>query len=595
MPMKFRNHLAPSTLLSVIFVVSLFLLFFIAAISFRQINNLTETQQSIKRSLEIRINLETLFSELKDAEAAHRGYLLTEDQRYLEPTGYSQVRINKSLLAIKQLIDDDPDREREFDVLTNLINERFRGLRDNLSESRLKDTNSPSFKASLWDGKGNMDRIRGQINKIVESEKKILEQQESEHDDEITFAPLTAVLLVVFSLLVFLFTFNRININLRQVKILNHRLQLINETFNYAEKIGEICHWQYDISTKKLTFSDNKFNLLGCQPRSFEPTIDNYLSCIHPQDRKKVRNSFEKELNTNTFSVYFRLIRKDKKMRYFKSISKLTRDSEGREIIIGVDCDVTAQHKNLMKLEQRNVELKNSNAELSSFNHIVSHDLQEPLRKIQMFISRIGDDEIAKLDEASQSYFSRIQISSARAQKLIDDLLVYSRLNRTDKKTVVTDLNHLLENAKNDLAQIIEDKGAVITSDELPTIKVIPHQIQQLFVNLLSNSLKYAKEDEVPEIVVAYEIVDSKKITELKSKVRKRYHQLTFTDNGIGFDQQYADRIFVLFHRLHDRDNYSGTGIGLAICKKMVENHNGFIFAHNIPNRGAEFKVLLPI
>src|SRR5690606_32904195 len=145
---------------------------------------------------------------------------------------------------------------------------------------------------------------------------------------------------------------------LRQVNTLNHKLGLINETFNYAEKIGEICHWQYDVETQKLTFSDNKFNLLGCLPGSFEPTIQNYLACIHPQDRKKVRNLLMKEHAADTYSTYYRVIRKDKKIRYFRSISKFTRDSEGREIIIGVDCDVTVQHKNLMKLEQKNVELR---------------------------------------------------------------------------------------------------------------------------------------------------------------------------------------------------------------------------------------------
>ncbi|HEX8561500.1 MAG TPA: CHASE3 domain-containing protein [Flavobacterium sp.] len=592
--MKVRNHLAPPTFLTVVFVVSLFLLFFIAGLSFRQISNLTETQEAIKRSLEIRINLETMFSELKDAEGAHRGYLLTKDERYLLPYNYSQVRINKSMLAIRDLIEADKQRQHEFDILRNLINKRFRELRDNISESRLIDTSAPNFKARLWDGKGSMDDIRTQINKIVESEKKILDRQELEHDDEITFTPITSVVLVIFSLIVFLFTFRRINLNLRQVGKLNHRLQLINETFNYAEKIGEICHWQYDLATQELTFSDNKFNLLGFTPQSFKPTVDSFIAMVHPQDRKKVRNAFLKELTTDTFSIYFRIIRKDKRVRYFKSISKLTRDSEGKEIIIGVDCDVTIQHRSTMKLEQKNLELKSSNAELSSFNHIVSHDLQEPLRKIQMFISRIDETDVAKLSETSSGYFERIRSSSERAQKLIDDLLVYSRLNRTDKKPEPANLNDLLQNAKTDLAQVIEEKNAVIISDELPTIKVIPHQIEQLFLNLISNSLKYAKTDVTPEIKVSYQTVLSRRTPELRKRIHKKYHLFTFSDNGIGFDQHYSEKIFVLFHRLHDRENYSGTGIGLAICKKMVENHHGLIFGYSKPGEGATFKVFLP-
>lgn len=593
--MKIKNYISPSIFVTAAFIVSIFMLFFIGSIAFQQIQTLSHSQQSIIRSLEVRINLEKLFSELKDSEAAHRDYLITRDPQFLEPYNYSQVRINKSLIAIKNLTEDNSLRQKDFDVLSAMIDTRYRYLRDNLIESNQMQTSSDSFKSKMWEGKTMMDTIRKQINKITTHEQSILEKQEQQHGDEISFTPFTSLFLVVFSVIIFLITFHKIYKNILELKVLNRKLQLMNETFSYAEKIGEICYWHFDLATKVLTFSDNKFNLLGCTPQSFSPNIDRFLEFVHPQDRKRVRDSFVKEFTSESLSIYFRIIRKDKKVRHFKSISKLMTDSEGKEIIIGIDCDVTTQHQNMIKLERKNIELKNSNADLSSFNHIVSHDLQEPLRKIQMFISRIDNKDLALLSETSKNYFSKMHSSANRAQKLIDDLLMYSRVNKSQKNYEFTDLNLLLENAKSDLIRVIEEKQAVITSEALPSINVIPYQIQQLFVNLISNSLKYSKKEEKPQVRITYCIVESKNFPELKRTSNKKFHQISVIDNGIGFSQEYASRIFVLFHRLHNKDKYSGTGIGLAICKKMAENHRGFIFAYGEPNIGATFKIFLPV
>lgn len=593
--MKIKNYISPSIFLTLAFVLSIFMLFFIGSISFKQIQTLSHSQQAIIRSLEVRINLEKLFSELKDSEAAHRGYLITREPLYLEPYNYSHVRINKSLIAIRNLTENNSRRQQDFDALSVMIDTRFRYLRDNLIESNRMQTSSDSFRSKMWEGKTMMDNIREQINTIITHEQSILEKQEQQHGDEISFTPFTSLFLVIFSVIIFLFTFHRIYKNIHELKLLNRKLQLMNETFTYAEKIGEICHWHFDIATKVLIFSDNKFNLLGCSPQSFTPNIDRFLEFVHPHDRKKVRDSFVKEHTSESLSIYFRIIRKDKKIRYFKSISKLTIDSEGKEIIIGIDCDVTTQHHNMIKLERKNNELKSINAELSSFNHIVSHDLQEPLRKIQMFISRVDENDLALISETSRNYFSRMYSSASRAQKLIDDLLMYSRVNKSQKNYEFTDLNLLLENAKNDLIRVIEEKQARITSETLPSIKVIPYQIQQLFVNLISNSLKYSKKEECPHLRITYCIVESKDFPELKLTGNKKFHQISVIDNGIGFSQEYASRIFVLFHRLHNKDKYSGTGIGLAICKKMAENHRGSIFAYGEPNIGATFKIFLPV
>ncbi|MBD3581404.1 sensor histidine kinase [Flavobacterium selenitireducens] len=592
--MKLRKLTSPSTLLTVAFVISVFLLFFIASISFKQISTLNRTQEAITYSLNIRVDLERLFSELKDVESANRAFVLTGDERYLEPYRYSHVSINKSLLAIGNKVGGNKQRQKEFDVLYKLINKRFETLRDNKIQARKYKADDPEFLASLWRGKMVMDQIRVQINRIISHETGILERQEADHRNEITFTPFTSSFLVIFSIAIFVLTFLTLKSNLKRTGSLNQKLRLTNKTFENAERIGQIGHWQYDLDRQELTLSDNRYRLLGCETGEFEPTIAEFLRFVHNQDRKRVEECFLKSRNLTPFAVNYRVVRKDKKIRYFSTTSQLIETKDGRQIIIGIDRDVTTQHRSTAKLEQRNNELRVSNSELSSFNHIVSHDLQEPMRKIQMFISRIDNDDLEKVSDTSRNYLSRIQSSANRAQKLIDDLLVYTRMNRNDKKAEPTDLNELLDNAKIDMAQAIEERHALIIADKLPTVKVTPYQIQQLFVNLISNSIKYAKENARPEINITYSVIDASQVQEINKPGGKKFHRIVFSDNGIGFEPEYEKRIFVLFNRLHDKEKYSGTGIGLAICKKMAESHGGYIFAKGDPGNGATFTVYLP-
>jgi signal transduction histidine kinase len=177
---------------------------------------------------------------------------------------------------------------------------------------------------------------------------------------------------------------------------------------------------------------------------------------------------------------------------------------------------------------------------------------------------------------------------------LIDDLLLFSRTNTTKKEFIKSNLGELLENAKSELTEVIEEKKAIITVSKLPKLSVIPYQIEQLFINLIGNSLKYSQPDRIPEINIESEKVNSDQFPELLDHNTKKFHKITFQDNGMGFDPQFKETIFVLFQRLHSRQDYPGTGIGLAICKKIVENHKGFITADSTPDEGSVFTVFLP-
>jgi two-component system CheB/CheR fusion protein len=245
-------------------------------------------------------------------------------------------------------------------------------------------------------------------------------------------------------------------------------------------------------------------------------------------------------------------------------------------------------------LQAINMELQRSNGELQQFAYVASHDLQEPLRKIMTFADRIERFK-ENLPEAGALYLSKIVDSSQRMTRLIDDLLNLSRLSKTDDKFQKVNLNDVLNNVLVDFELAIQQKKAEVVIENLPIINAIGLQMEQLFHNLLSNAFKFSKEDAPCVIKVSCRYLTSSEVaqsTELSNKLK--YAEIKVEDNGIGFSEEFAERIFVIFQRLNEKAVYPGTGIGLAICKKIVSNHGGQISASSTEGEGAVFKIILP-
>ena len=247
------------------------------------------------------------------------------------------------------------------------------------------------------------------------------------------------------------------------------------------------------------------------------------------------------------------------------------------------------------KLERKNQQLEQSNQELASFSYVASHDLQEPLRKIQGFSNRIVEIEVENLSTTARDYFERIISAASRMQNLIDALLNFSRTNTQGQNLEVTDLNTIFNEVKFALKENIDDKHAEFQSDVLPTIAVIPVQIHQLFLNIIGNAIKYNKVGISPMVKIKVNVVKSDFDDGAELDPALSYWKISIEDNGIGFEQQYENKILELFQRLHGKAEYSGTGIGLAICKKIVQNHNGILKAIGRPGDGAIFSVYFPV
>jgi light-regulated signal transduction histidine kinase (bacteriophytochrome) len=247
----------------------------------------------------------------------------------------------------------------------------------------------------------------------------------------------------------------------------------------------------------------------------------------------------------------------------------------------------------ISEIEGQKIELEKANNELQAFNYISSHDLQEPLRKIQIFASLVNDRDGDRLSESGKEYIMKIGKASARMSHLIKDLLAYSRTS--DNKAFDTvSLKTIVDDVVEDLQEEINAKNAKVALTSDAHFNAIAFQFRQVIQNLLSNSLKFSRPGITPEITISYERINRVEYQK-NSAHEKQYHLFTFKDNGIGFDSKYSEKIFQLFQRLETKDLKPGTGIGLAIVKKIISNHQGLIFAESKLNEGTTFKIHIPI
>lgn len=338
-----------------------------------------------------------------------------------------------------------------------------------------------------------------------------------------------------------------------------------------------------------------------------ELIANGWLQIVHPEDREENTKQWIRAVTTGGDFLYeHRFRRFDGEYRWQLSRAIPQRDDTGKiQMWVGTSTDIqeqktfTSQLENQVlertdELEQKNSALLKMNHELESFAYISSHDLQEPLRKIQTFASRLLDMGLEGIPDQANSYIFKIQDAANRMQTLIQDLLAYSRTNEGERTFIMTDLNKVVEEVTDDLQDAIEQSHAIIHAQKLCEAPVILFQFRQLLHNLVSNAIKFTLPGKAPEIHIKAEILDQPYTHGLSLEKNKKYFHVSVEDNGIGFDNKYSSSIFTVFQRLHSKEEYSGTGIGLAIVKKIVDNHNGIIKASSETGKGARFDIYLP-
>lgn len=382
----------------------------------------------------------------------------------------------------------------------------------------------------------------------------------------------------------------------RQTKI-NNDLQNYRATILEREQFLNQGSWQVDLKTSEMTWSEGMVSLFGYEKETQDArlTLKDYL--IKTLREIGLVTPFENatDIEGDHETIESGIVLTDGSKKQLETFIKVIRDNNNvPETLIGTCRDVTQLKEYEASLEDKIAELKRSNRELEEFAYVASHDLQEPLRKLTTFSERLQTKFAQVLGTDGLLYLDRIVAATENMRMLIDNLLDFSRTATSARHFVHSDLNTLLKDSLTSLELKIDETGTTINSDLLPSIDVIPSQIKQLFDNLLNNSIKFRKRDEPCVINIRCEVLNPGEHNEWALKPDQNYYKFSVQDNGIGFEAEYQDKIFLIFQRLHGKSEYPGSGIGLAICKKIVENHNGFIFARGNPGEGAVFSFILP-
>lgn len=357
-----------------------------------------------------------------------------------------------------------------------------------------------------------------------------------------------------------------------------------------AQAIGKIGSFEWDVVHDTSISTPELRKILEADRRQ---TLDEMLSNVHKEDKELLRHSVEEALRVGKLSCEYRYMAKSGE-KIIDSKGVVVYNELGEPLkMVGTIQDITERKRIEEHLIQKTLELERSNELLQQFASIASHDLKEPLRKIVLFSNMIITSDWDSFSEGTKNNFQRIVDASKNMQQLIEGILAYSTIqNQTNKENFC--LEEAIRQAVSNLEFKVQETDAVIESDGLPVVEVVPYQMQQLFQNLIANAIKFAKKGVRPKVVITHSVVRRNNLVSGNLKPSSSYLKIDVTDNGIGFNNVGSEKIFGLFQRLNSKSAYEGSGLGLAICKRIVEYHGGTIQAFSQEGEGSTFTVILP-
>ncbi len=536
-----------------------------------QLNKLSEVRNSLRNSQAVISKIRYLFDLMKDAETGQRGFLITNDERYLAPYYNALDNVNRCLDQLRQLTAHDLAQHKDILTLETPIHNKIAELKETIDLRRTKGFDAARDAVLTDRGKNEMDKIRHSFAEVYqrEYEQLVLNQQEQDLRARNAFLWffLLCVVALIFQFVMGILTINFLERERRATAKLREQAELIDlshDAILVRALDGTIRYWSVGA---EAMYGYGKNEAIG---QKSEDLFANEM-CEEANAVLLKNGYWEAELKHRT---------SDNKPIIVASRQVLTLTPQGEPAgVLEINTDITLQ-KEAERKQIALTEMERVNVELEQFTYLVSHDLQEPLRTIAGCLQILEKSHKDKLDGDAKELMHFAVDGALRMRTLINDLLSLSSVHNSQLVLKQTSLEEVMAEVRKNLEASLNESGATLTYENLPRINAEKTLMTQLFQNLVSNSIKFGKH-KPPNI----------NITATKEN---NHWKICVIDDGIGFENQYADKIFQPFKRLHGKDTYAGNGIGLAMCKRIVERHGGKIWAESKLGEGATFCFTIP-
>ena len=610
------------TFSDLIFLLIILFLTVATFISYHRIIKLNDDSNLLAHTTLVKYKLARALTLFREAESGLQHSIQTHDKNFSIQFEKDTSLAFQKLHELDSLVHDDKDQQIRIAQLGKIVHKYF----DNLKGERIKSeklTEDIAFYSSQ--SITILNKIQQLIVELRHVEDDLLLEKIQEKDRSAFFTPVYSLILSLLAILIVTAAYFRIRneTNLRkraeELVLTRSQLQEAESRSRLAIEATRMGTFDWNLKNQEFLSSPRLDEIFG-GGREQGVSHQEMLARIHPDDKPLRDKAVLDSLESGSLNYVLRVIWPDKSLHWVSVYGKIFSDEvRNTSRMYGTAVDITSEkialedlkksEANLetkvfertqslnyvnLALRQTVSELEQTNSELASFNYIASHDLQEPLRKIIAFSKRVGDLEQQRLSDTSQDYFNRIVQSAYRMQTLINAFLSYSQTSNTHVAFELTDLTLVFKEVKNEFAEVTESKNIILDSQPLPIVMGIPIQISQLFTNLIGNAIKYIRHGTDSKIEVFAEEITGKELQFEGVDQAMTFWKISIRDNGIGFDPAYENQIFELFQRLHSRQEYEGTGIGLAICKKIMRNHKGYISASGKAGSGAVFCMYFP-
>ncbi|HJW15941.1 MAG TPA: ATP-binding protein [Flavisolibacter sp.] len=561
------------------FGISFILLIVVIVLNRMSFDNMKEYNNAVNHTRNVITLFERLSNHFKSAEIYSPSYDSIPENNFYKLYKNEGLQINGELAQLKELLKDNKEQTRLVDSLSTMISGQiYTLLQKNIAEIIQS--------GEAW-RLNYLFAIHEIINRGVAHENELLVSRNENLKDSMRTNNIISVVFALLAVTIIISTFiSTLFLSQKRLWLEGFLESVLNTSqngiVNYkaVRKEGKITDFSLAFANKAIEtlIGINAGKVMGNNIKAFRSSVKDI-------DLFERYAAVVESGQSSVFEAYF-----DGGPDQRWLLVSLVKMGDG---LTASFQDITQLKKYEEELKDNITQLERSNKELEQYAYVASHDLQEPLRKIRAFGSYLQDTQSQHLDEKGKIQLDKIMRSAERMSVLIRDILSFSSM-RKDDLYEDTDLNKILEGVHSDFDLTISQTGASIEHGKLPIIEAIPLQMTQLFYNLVNNSFKFAREGVAPRITIRCRELDQEKKRQHELAEDTTYYEIQFRDNGIGFSSEYAEQIFGLFKRLNDRQAYPGSGIGLALCKKVVENHKGLIYAEAEENKGACFYIIIP-